>query len=135
MFFNFRFTSTMTGLQSGTNRPEIVDLYMFGYLRPLMTDRLVLSINADPNAVNGMGVKSGLSAEALHRLFRKWANSSTVITLQLPDYDPTKTTRFLVTNVQQVEGEVDMGEGNTPEPYSHLIVTFVRAVFGPDFAS
>ena len=133
-FLEIRFTSTLVEA-TGTNRPEIIDAFAFGYLRPLVTDRLVVALVDDGRTVTGLGMGSGQSSMSMHTLFRNWFNSSTVLELQIADYEEGKTTRFLVTDVQQTEVESGIGIGPMSDPTKVLVVTMVRVPFGPDYAS
>ena len=133
-FLEIRFTSTLVEA-TGTNRPEIIDAFAFGYLRPLVTDTMIVALVDDGKTWTGLGMGSGQSAMGLHTLFRNWFNSSTVLTLEIPDYEESKTTRFLVTDVKQTEIDSEPGIGIMSDPVKILIVTMVRVPFGPDYAS
>ena len=133
-FLEIKFTSTLVEA-TGTNRPEIIDAFAFGYLRPLVTDRLVVALVDDGRTVTGLGMGSGQSSMSMHTLFRNWFNSSTVLELQIADYEESKTTRFLVTDVQQTEVESGVGIGPMADPTKVLVVTMIRVPFGPDYAS
>ena len=96
---------------------------------------MIVALVDDGKTWTGLGMGSGQSAMGLHTLFRNWFNSSTVLTLEIPDYEESKTTRFLVTDVKQTEIDSEPGIGVMSDPVKILIVTMVRVPFGPDYAS
>ncbi len=120
---------------NGTDRTEILDCFIFGQLRPLVTDVLVAGLVCDGATINGLGVYPGVSAMDLHRIFSGWMAGSTVLELQLANYQENKTTRFMVADVQLEEVANEPGEGQGSNPFSKLTVTFVRTLYGPDYGS
>ena len=108
-FFEFKFTGALTSA-TGTNRPEILEAWAFGYSRPKVTDVISLAIHAGPGTAGVNGIPNGQSAEETIRLFRNWLESSTVLTVELPEYEQGRTTRFLVTGVEVAEQTATLGQ-------------------------
>lgn len=116
------------GTLVGTARDDIYDAYVFGYLRPRQTDRLIVSLIADGASMNGNGVSSGISLMDMHTQFSKWADQATLIEVQLQDYQENKTTRFLVTHVERTNVEIE-----NRDHADILQVTLVRVPLAPDY--
>ena len=108
-FFEFKFTGALTSA-TGTNRPEILEAWAFGYSRPKVTDVVTVAIHAGPGTAGVNGIPNGQSAEETIRLFRNWLESSTVLTCEIPEYEQGRTTRFLVTGVEVAEQTATVGQ-------------------------
>lgn len=131
-FFEFKFTGALTSA-SGTNRPEIREAWAFGYSRPKVTDTVSLAIHAGPGTAAINGIPNGQSQEETVRLFRNWMESSTVLTVEIPEYEQGRTTRFLVTNVEVTEQEATIGQQH-PTTASRVLVALTRLDFAGAFA-
>lgn len=130
-FFEFKFTGTLTSA-SGTNRPEILEAWAFGYSRPKVTDVISMAIHAGPGTAAVNGIPNGQSAEETIRLFRNWMESSTVLTVEIPEYEMGRTTRFLVTNVEVAEQEATIGQQH-PTTASRVMVALTRVDYANAF--
>lgn len=126
-FVEIKWTGTHAA-GNGTTRDEIIDGYVFGYLRPKMTDRLTVTLIADGASWNGNGASAGVSLMDLHRIFSGWNDGATLLEVQLQDYQDNKSTRFLVTHVERTNIE-STGRDN----YDALQVTLTRVPIGPDY--
>ena len=126
-FFEFRFTGALTSA-TGTNRPEIRESWAFGYSRPRVTDVVSVAIHAGPRTAGANGIPNGKSAEETIRLFRNWLESSTVLTVELPEYEQGRTTRFLVTGVEVAEQTAAPGQQHETTT-SRVMVALTRVDF------
>lgn len=115
---------------SGTTRDEIIDAYVFGYLRPKHTDKLNVTLIADGASYNGNGVSAGTSLEDLHRIFSGWLDAATLLTVELQDYQTNKTTRFIINYIERKNIQ-----NTDKQNYDALSVTFTRVPLGPDYGA
>lgn len=115
---------------SGKNRVEIKDAYLFGYHRPKQTDRLIVTLIADGATLNGNDTASGVSLMDMHTLFSGWADNSTLLYIELQDYQDNKrpSTTFLVTHVERTNVEVE-----NKDRVDALMVTLVRVPHAPGY--
>lgn len=127
-FVNVMLELDNNGTTAGTNRDEIIDAYLFGYLRPRQTDRLFVTLIADGASLNGNGMSSGVSLMDMHRIFSGWCDQSTLVEIQLQDYQDNKTTRFLVTHVDRTSVELE-----NRDHVDGLAITLVRVPLAPDY--
>ena len=117
-------------LVTTTSSPEIVDLIAFGYLRPLVTDIITLSLVADGASWSGRGTGNAMDAMETLRLFRDWMNDGSRLEGILYRYDDTKTTRFIVIDVQYGEAELELGAAHQPDLMGNMVVSLVRVPYG-----
>jgi hypothetical protein len=85
----------------GNTRPEIREIYAFGFARPKRFELAEISVIASSYAlVNGM--RNALSFEETIALWLKWAEESEVLTVENPMFGYTGTFNAIVTNLQVI---------------------------------
>ncbi len=133
-----RLTGTLTGAAVtatlGILRPEIREVWAFGYSRPRMTDVITAEISIDSTVRTQAGARHQIKPEHLHNLFRRWLTDSDFLELKIPGYETENKTRFLVADVSAAEDQPTRGAGGGTRSVKTLTVTFVRADFGSDYA-
>lgn len=118
---------------SGTNRPEIIDAYAFGYLRPKPTNLLLTTLVLDGTTWSGQGTSGQLSAMDAHTLIDHWQNEAIELELQLEDYQENKTTRFIVTYNALKEDDANPGNASMLKPQYKFDVYWNRTFHSPDY--
>ena len=131
--FNVQIECTTSSTTLGTARPELRELYAFGFSRPRQLDVISIGIVADENARVG-GRRLGMSRAEIVRLFRAWKTSSTVLTLRIPDYEVGRTTRFLVTDARETEAYATVGAGTNASASSMVMVELTRLDYADAYA-
>ncbi|MEX0781259.1 MAG: hypothetical protein WD557_01320 [Dehalococcoidia bacterium] len=131
--FNIRLIGEVDSPSRGPDRPEVYGLWAFGFSRPKQLDAISLAIVADENAMIG-GRRLGMGRAEIVRVFRAWKNSLTVLTLRIPDYETGRTTRFLVTNVQETETNATVGASTNASASSIVMVELTRCDFADAYA-
>ncbi len=102
-FFGFKLAGSMSDAHLGTDRPEIREVFAFGYLRPRVTDLIKIKLVGGAHVLGGSGIRQGRSAGDSARLFKAWKRDQTTLTVDLADYEEGRTTRFRVIEVNDTE--------------------------------
>lgn len=128
-----RLTGSATSSATGTTRPEIREVWIFGYSRPQVTDTITLGIAADGKSRLQSGIRNGLSAQQTQRLFRTWQQNAVVLLASIDGYDTGDPCRFLVTSVGDVEVQASIGPNNTTNTQKLIQVELMRIQFAGPF--
>ena len=132
--FNIWMSCSASGTITGKTRPEIRELWAFGFSRPAQLDVISVGIVADENARVG-GRRMGMGRAEIVRVFRAWKKATTVLTLKIPDYEVGRTTRFLVTDVRETEAYATVGAGVNASASSMVMVELTRLDYAGAYAS
>ena len=122
----------MTSVTFGREYPNAQLSRISGRLVPV-ADVITVAIHAGPGTAGVNGIPNGQSAEETVRLFRNWLESSTVLTVELPEYEQGRTTRFLVTGVEVAEQTATIGQQHETTT-SRVMVALTRMDFGGVYA-
>ena len=90
-----KLTGTLSDAHSGTDRPEVREIWAFGYHIPDSTHLIQIGIRAESSA-QVFGMHQGMSEGDIFRIFSDWANEGTILTLALKDYEENRTVRVRV---------------------------------------
>lgn len=134
-YFDFYFAGSLLTDQYGTNRPEIREIYAFGYKVSKTTDIINMKILAEPMAIVRNGLHQGLSAGEITRLFRAWKNAGTVLTFELPDYEESRTTRGRIVAVDYEEINNPQGTSGMDSTHGVVSISLVRDDFANAYAA
>jgi hypothetical protein len=124
-YFEFKLTATQAGA-AGTTRPEIREMWAWGYSHPRLTDFVTIAMPTGRN-VRMNGKVSGNTRSRALNLFRRWMNDGIELEVKLPDYEETKPTRFLVREVAETEVDATLGAAYGSDTSGLLKVLLVRA--------
>ena len=114
----------------GTDRPEVRELWAFGFSHPSTTDIITLGIYADRNAMV-RGKRVGLTSGAMLKALKDFQEQQTVLTMQLADYEETRTTRVRIVGAQ-TENISTVEEGSNKQVRTDIITVILKRV---DYAS
>ena len=131
-FFNIKLTGTMSDAHLGTDRPEVREVWAFGFSHPENTDLITLNILADTGA-RVRGIRQGRTPGQIFRLFRDWKNRGVTLTGELHDYEESRTTRFQVVDTHMSTIETVKTRDRTKET-NYVQVTLQRVDFAQAYA-
>ena len=131
-FFELKLSGSMANAASGSDRPEIRELWAFGYSHPSLTDIISVNIFGSEFSMSN-GIKQGNSVGEIERLFRDWMNEGTTLTVEIPDYEEARTTRFSVVGVTSSTGEITR-RGNNSEREGLLTIQLMRLDYANAYA-
>lgn len=120
---------------SGTTRPEILEAWLFGWLRPELTDVLQVTLVADGDTLNPFGLPQGDTAESIHRFLRKLMRDKEVVELEFESYENFRTTNWYVSGVDLTDQGVDQAPDGTTSAQRIVRVSFARVDFANAFAA
>ena len=130
-FFQFRLTGTQDA-GTGSDRPEIREWWAFGYSHPKTTDMISLAIYGSGNA-RVQGIPQGMNTAEVLRLFREWKDLGTILTVELDDYEESRTVRFRLVDVSEQDIVVDeLGSGTQRE--TAVNITLMRIDYANAYA-
>lgn len=132
-FFNFRLTGTGS-TSAGVNRPEIREIWAFGFSRPRMLDAFTIGIIADGKSRTANAQAARLSTSETSRILRQFMNEQTVLEMVLPDYEVKGIVRVMVTGVQEEELDGTIGTGGRVASSRLIKLDLVRVDFADRFA-
>ncbi len=92
-FFSIQITGTCNSGSAGTDRPELRELWAFGYSHPTHTDLIEVGLYGSIDA-EVEGIPKGKSAGEVERQWRDWINEGTILLVEIPDYEESRNTRF-----------------------------------------
>jgi len=133
-FFQIKVAVTLNA-SKGSDRPEIRELWAFGYSHPDHTDVIELDIHASEDAETFDGLGQGRSAGEIERLWRLWQNDGTVITAEIVDYEESRTTRFKVVGVNSTTTELEEGPGANTRRNAVCKVQLMRLDYANAYAA
>ena len=129
-YFSFYLAGTVPSGQYGTNRPEIREMYAFGYRCSKTTDIIMMKVMIEPAAIVRNGLHEGVSSGEGFRILRSLKAAGTVVTFELPDYEESRTTRGRIV-------QADYEEINNPiaTSYEKSIGVVTLSIMRDDFAN
>jgi len=119
--------STAGGTNTYALRQEVYEVWLIGHNRPKNTDLLRIGFINDTVSLTSSGRASGLSIEDMYTQFRTWQNASTVLTLEVPDYDEAITSKFVVVGVYTEDTHISPHGNERGVSGRVLRVDFARA--------
>ena len=125
-FFSIYMAGSQTTEQAGTDRPEIRELWAFGYSRPKVTDLIKVAVYGDARAIAGSGIPQGRGPGEVARLFKAWKRDQTVLQFEMADYEASRTVRVRVADVEDLELLAAIGTTGDDERVPNVMVTFIR---------
>lgn len=131
-FFRFKLSGTLGSQALGTNRPEVREVWAYGYSHLRDTDVLTVNVIADSN-VRIRGLRQGLTSGDIVQAFRNWANRNSILELRIPDYEEIRPTRFRV--IAAEETSVEEVIENEQRRTSVVQVTFARIDYAGEYAA
>jgi len=126
-FFEIKLTGALTSA-TGTNRPEIREAYAFGHSITKMTDIVSVALVADSRT------RRGMSRAEIVRKFRSWFGAGTVLTVELPEYEIGRTTRFRVVGVDDTPADSEVTK-ETATNTGRLTVALARVDYANAWAT
>lgn len=113
---------------AGTVRPEIYEVWAFGFARPIHHDVIEVALKVSSTA-KVSGVSTGISFNEAVQLWRDWIDSVTLLTINAPFLSWIPSGRYIAVDMQITPIAEKMG---IPEPrqYVNLSVRLVRVNYG-----
>jgi len=130
-YFRFKLTGTLdSGV--GTDRPELRELWAWGYAHPSTVDIVTIQLILDRRS-RLRGLRLGRDVSEQLRQLRNWRNQGTILTATIPDYEESRTTRFQIVDLKEANAQV------TDENNQHWVdiveVSFLRLDYAGAYAS
>jgi hypothetical protein len=133
-FFEIKVAGTLNA-SKGTDRPEIRELWAYGYSHHEMTDIITVNILASEYAIY-QGLRSGDSSGEIERQWRKWMSDGTVLTIELPDYEEGRTVRFLCVSIDSKTVTMEIpGSGDNSDREILMSVQLMRVDYANAYAA
>lgn len=130
-YFRFKLSGTLdSGL--GSDRPEIRELWAWGWAHPSTLDIISTILVLDKNS-RSRGIRLGRGTGEQLRQLRNWQNSGTILTATIVDYEESRTTRFQIVGIKAVEG--DRINTNRTEKADLVEVQLLRLDYAGAYAS
>lgn len=134
-FFSFKVAGSMSDAALGTDRPEIREMWAFGYTRPRVVDIIELQIYAEVHALGANMIPQGRDAGEVARLFRAWKRDQTELQIELPEYEASRTIRGRIVAVSDEELLIEPGTSDNDKRTAVLTIRLVRDDFAGAYAS
>lgn len=131
-FFEIRVSGTCDVGSAGIDRPELRELWAFGYSHPTHTDLIEINIYGSAEAETG-GIATGKSAGEIERIWRDWINEGSILLLELPDYEESRNTRFRAVGLVSETRELT-GQGNNSTRETLMVVQLLRVDYADAYA-
>ena len=132
-FFEIKVSGTLNA-SKGSDRPEIRELWAFGYSHPEHTDIIEVDIDGAELATVG-GLQQGNSAGEVERLWRTWLHNGNVLTVEIVDYEESRTTRFKVVGVLSATKALEDGAGANQSRTTVVTVQLMRLDYAGAYAA
>ena len=120
-----KLAGTLSDAHSGTDRPEVREIWAFGYSIPDQTHLIEVGVIADPGA-HTFGLRQGDSEDEIFRLFSDWAHRGVILTCQLPNYESSRTIRVKVMNPDKITINAKDRATNSQSRVSVVTATLLR---------
>jgi len=128
-FFGFKLAGSLSDAHLGTDRPEIREMWAFGYVRTRYIDQIKVPIYAERNAIIGNGMRKGQTAGQTAAQLKRWMRDQTTLSFELADYEESRTTRGRIVEVIDEEAIVDKLTASTDAPTKILTIVLERDDF------
>lgn len=114
---------------TGANRPEVREVWAFGWLRPENLDVLSVTLIAEGTGRSVYGTNPGMSAEDIHQYFCDLHDGMEPVAVEIEGYSLDNIARWFVSKVDLTDQRMNMDPAGGAASQRIVRVNFVRAKY------